>query len=219
MRQSRPRLSRSSVSVPAGSSRSQDLSLPHRGGFSAQKLGVLHTPAEQMLCVTFFLLTKNSVFFDSVIKFCVLSCHVSNAGKTQPPFPGPASGHTNLSFPSGLRLAGLTANRSLCLVASVLFASSLTCSFVSICVSRGQLGGQPSEHSGHFKSSSRSSSRGSSARASPVVSGPLALAAVHFLPSPPPWTLHSSVPLRRPLHLQMPEPGESRKAFHDLFQV
>nr|XP_058907569.1 leucine-rich repeat flightless-interacting protein 1 isoform X16 [Kogia breviceps] len=30
-------------------------------------------------------------------------------------------------------------------------------------------GGQPSEHSGHFKSSSRSSSRGSSARASPVV--------------------------------------------------
>ncbi|XP_060157631.1 leucine-rich repeat flightless-interacting protein 1 isoform X8 [Globicephala melas] len=31
------------------------------------------------------------------------------------------------------------------------------------------LGGQPSEHSGHFKSSSRSSSRGSSARASPVV--------------------------------------------------
>nr|XP_030718224.1 leucine-rich repeat flightless-interacting protein 1 isoform X1 [Globicephala melas] len=37
--------------------------------------------------------------------------------------------------------------------------------------SRGslRLGGQPSEHSGHFKSSSRSSSRGSSARASPVV--------------------------------------------------
>nr|XP_030718757.1 leucine-rich repeat flightless-interacting protein 1 isoform X8 [Globicephala melas] len=32
-----------------------------------------------------------------------------------------------------------------------------------------ELGGQPSEHSGHFKSSSRSSSRGSSARASPVV--------------------------------------------------